>query len=597
MGSAASSAPALCLLLAVALVGSLTLGSLGHPVPVAGGENDRYAETAAAISAGTVGFNRFHPYFYPLLVSWLSSSTGDAFVAGRIVSSLAFTGLLFAVWWLAREMLSARRALLVVLLCGLSPHLLVHSVQVSSDITAAMFAAFAMGAGLRLRRSGSWKMAALMGLMCGAACATRFPASLLLLFAGWSVLTSPRRLAAGAVAGVGLVVGYLPHLVMALSLGHPPLPRDNWVTLVLKAECNMNYGAFAELDQAGLQPLWSWLGEWWPKVGELLAYDLGNWVESGSLALWTGLPAVAWLGLAFSALLFAACLRWSWTDRRAVALCAFAALHLLVSATFLIPDPRLLLPIVPLGVLAIVGAGQVARGWSRRVADGVAGLLLILSLVGSVREVEGFVASHPHAEMAVARELPERMGRTPFLLSTYHGMDGVVDYPVFQIAVLGRFYSAPRAELYTRIDRAMRQHAANAGLIGRKTRVGLYRALRDVEPPPPLSVMHLDEDVLLLTREDLGGEEVCAFEATAAGRKVSCKVQVGAHIDYDEVVGVAVALFGPEGESHMVSMQADAPGSYSLEFVAPEGRWQVEPTLLLADHTILRGPTQRVEAR
>lgn len=579
---------------AATALGLVLLGAFGHPCPVPGGENDRYVEAAELLLAGRPAHDRFHPFLYPLLVAAATPLAGDAFAAGRLVSALAGAGLVLAVWLLARELLPARRALPAVLATAVSPHLLVTSVQATTETTATLFLLLCLWAAVRHRRTGGAAAVFAAGLAAGLAIATRFSSYVALPLVAWTVLAAPRRWRAAGCALGGLLLGYLPHALVALLHGFRAFGSDNWQNLVLKVECDMHYGRFYELHLGGLPGPWAWLAEWWDETLGLLVADLGHWLQHGALPLWLGFAAPPLWGLLFAAALAAAFVGLGFHSARGRMACLLALLQLLLVCTVLVPEPRLLLPLVPLGIVAAAAAGHGLRGRARRVCDGAALLLLLLSAAGAVATARAFVAAHPLAEIALARGLPARLQRAPVLISTYNLMGSAVDYPVLTIAFRGRSDAPSPAELFSVIERSVDKHGADAAMVGRITRPSVFAVLRGTEPPAGLSVLHADDDVLLFGAAPAPSGWIEVREVALRDGRIRCRVALSPEADRSRVVGAGVSVLDPAHRAHTVAMAPEPDGGWVLEIMAAPGVWHLTPGLLLTDHGILRGGTHTV---
>ncbi|HUO24395.1 MAG TPA: glycosyltransferase family 39 protein [Candidatus Aquilonibacter sp.] len=162
------------------------------------GEGANYARMAENISLGKgwLGMQGhlqlFYPPLFPLLVAKTYPLVHDAEIAGRLVSILFGSLLIFPIFFLARELYGERAGYLAALCVALHPVLVGISAGVYSESTYLFFLFLAFYLGIRAARKQDFKWAIASGTSVGLAYLAR----------------SEALLAACFLAGLVLVLGY-----------------------------------------------------------------------------------------------------------------------------------------------------------------------------------------------------------------------------------------------------------------------------------------------------------------------------------------------------------------------------------------------------
>jgi hypothetical protein len=318
-------------------------------------------------------------------------------------------------------------------------------------------------------------------------------------------------------------------------------------------------------------------------------------------ALAPGIPF--WLALPLLAAVVAA---WTVAARAHRAIGWFgvaAAAYLVQVCVGLGPFERLLLPLVPLVVIALAAA---ARTPLRPVAHGTAWLLLVLTAHAAVRlpgALRTFVDHHPHAEIQALRELAgdatvRQVGSSGNRMTRY------VQRAVAGVPAPAQAAFADRRAVAEHVLAHCRGHAIDAVVLGRRTGGRMYRALATGELPDGLVRLRVDDDVVCLqvTGAVIEGEAARTLVDTFAveprlWRDGPLRVAFApAAAIAARVVAAKVRLVGGAGPAPHFDLAA-AAGVWRAEIVfrPPPGIWTLQGVVHLDDGGVLLTAPAAVE--
>jgi hypothetical protein len=326
----------------------------------------------------------FYQLGYPLLL-WLVKplTSGNAFVAARLIAPLSGLALLWATWMLGRGVLPRESglggALFAVLALALSPFVVQYALYVGTDMPFAAFWTAALAA-LLVPRAVTARSAALAGLLCGLTFLIRHPGLVLLPF-GWIVLTvlaaasttpgsPPQRWIRrvpwrwGAWFTLGWLLATAPQIVVNVADTGAPFYSQQAKNIWLAVYGNTDFG-----------------GRWNDAANDVTLSEIvladpprffANWSRNLQAFIGTGAEDTREFGqaiglrlLAFPAnwlALIGLCI-WLWRgDRRQRLLVLGSALYVLgVCIGFVLP--RFFLPLAPIWTLASATTLVLAARW------------------------------------------------------------------------------------------------------------------------------------------------------------------------------------------------------------------------------------------
>lgn len=296
-------------------------------------------------------------YYYPPLFHWLGAAVIGAFGADafRWVNVIVSALLLATLWLGARALGAPAAGRWAVALCVANGWLSLHAVRLYVEQLTTLLVVAALVAILRVRRSGAWRDAAVLGVAVGLGLVAKHSALVLLALvlglAGWHAVRRQRVLA----------MRYLGAAGVAVAIGAPMFARN------------------AVLYGSPIYPA--------------LAPDLHPLLDTLNRRAFTPDPRALWLetlghtGVATVAVAAAGVALAAWRRRGSLALALLAICGLAVAAGPLQPmlDARHLLPVIAgiafLGALALADA----LGERRRVATAIGVVLIAYGAVAVAR--------------------------------------------------------------------------------------------------------------------------------------------------------------------------------------------------------------------
>lgn len=564
-----------------------------HTVPVPY-EYDDYHGVAAALLRGELQPDPYHTFLHPLLAAAMAPLAGGPFAASRVVSTFAGALALLAAAAFATQLRGPRAGVAAAALLAVHPWFVTFALLSSSDLLATACGLASLAALARWRAGGGAGLLLAAAAGAGLAAAARYAllplVAVVAVAAVWPRPGAPRAAVAGLLrTAVGAALGYLPHGLCAARCYGNPFHNLGWQNMVVKAL--HGWDTFAH-DPAAHPRLLPFLREHGAAVAAAAWPDLGAIAQRELPALLTGwwLPAGAALaasGIAVVLVLLAA--------RAApfVPAAAFGLLHtLLVAATFR-ADLRVLLPLLPLAVIAAVALpwGALPRRLPHAAfAAALAGLAVALPL-----RLGALFAEEPHAEIAVARDLPRRLGHPPELATTYLLMRQQVPFRCHYLVQPGGA-TAPALH-WQRLRDVGGKLGSDVFLIGRRTAPAQYAALTAGPVPADFTVLQRDDDLLLLAYAHPGSPGVAAATVAAVSGELHFTLTAGPAIDPADVV---VAGFLARGAGDQPPLPLRAAGDRRFEFRCPSAAVAARefvPFLLLRDGSVQRGTTVQISPR
>lgn len=395
---------------------TIVLGCLIHPVGT-GGAMDQYVERAELLLQGSLVADPFHSFLYTELVALVALVVPDAFAAGRVVSGLAAGLFLFAAARLAWALGGRRAAFWTSAWLACNGGVLLLGVEAGSDMTAAALLMTSLWLLLDGRRA--WPFGS--GLFLGLAVATRYNVGvvapvLALLVALLADGSCGHRLRGVLQFVLAAVFGYLPNAIPAWLQFGTPLPSASWRSLAYKLSPDHDPLALVESSHTSL---WSLLQVDGPRLvreavadfGAIWTHGIGQCLGGGQATWFVATVFAALSVLAIGSLAVVRPAR-----GQLVVVAVLIAWTGAVAATFF-PQNRLLIPVAPLALVAIVVA---LFEWLQPLAAHVAGGVLVLLTAATVpASLRHFEAGHPMAEIAAARQLAEAHGPLATIASCY----------------------------------------------------------------------------------------------------------------------------------------------------------------------------------
>jgi hypothetical protein len=297
-------------------------GARYHWVEQAGtAERDGYVRQAEQLRSGSLPRDPYRPLLYPLAAAALSTLTGDAFAAARLISNLAAAALAWLAFAFGRRLAGAAAGGWAMALVAVNPNLWILGQHTTTDMLFAALGAAALLAGMVYLESPAPAPAVAAGLAFGLAAFTRSNAVFLVppLLAAWWLARPPagaagrglnaaglgidttgrglhaagpgpasgaaaarpraRRASHLAAAAAASLTGLLPHWALRQAVFGNPFHDENWKNLAWKIH---GYPDWSYLDRAPYHGL-----------GELLRTDAAAVVRAG----WAELVRFAEAGL------------------------------------------------------------------------------------------------------------------------------------------------------------------------------------------------------------------------------------------------------------------------------------------------------------
>jgi hypothetical protein len=208
--------------------------ALRTPLPVLFPDEFRYAHLARSVADGD-GFDwrgqhiaqTARLYIYALAPLWaLFGSTVDAWQASKVLGALALSSQVFPVWWLARELVGPRLALVPAVLTVAGTWMLISAQTITEALALPLTTAALCVLAMALRRPGSRLPWVALGLLVAATLARIQMAALIPAVLGTlalDVVRDPARRAARLRAHrpVLLVLGAGAALLVVVALAAP----------------------------------------------------------------------------------------------------------------------------------------------------------------------------------------------------------------------------------------------------------------------------------------------------------------------------------------------------------------------------------------
>lgn len=194
--------------------------SFWHLTPAIFTDELLYSKLAQSVAAGD-GFSiRGEPVFFPALLpvllqapAWLVHDAGTAYAIAKTVNAIVMASAVFPAYWLARQLVSPRRAIAAAALTAASPALLYHGYLMSEALAFPVFLlAVATMVRAVARPSRRWEAAVLAVSLVAVLTRVQFivlPVAYVVaaVVAGGGVRAALRshRLSIGALGGAGVV--------------------------------------------------------------------------------------------------------------------------------------------------------------------------------------------------------------------------------------------------------------------------------------------------------------------------------------------------------------------------------------------------------
>lgn len=566
----------------------VALGASIHTLGIRGAF-DHYVERGELLLQGQFAPDPYHPFLYSELIAVATLAIGDAFAAARVVSSAAAGLFVYAATRLAAGLWGERVAFWSFALLAANGTVALAGVGAGSDMTAAAFWIVSVWLVLRARSPGA---VALAGCALGLACATRLNSMLMLpVLAGLRLCTSSAmqggRWRDLSRFGVGGLLGYLPNAIPSCIVHGKPMSTENWRNWALKLspawdesllETNpysdmwgLLREAWAPLLQRTLQDIHTMATATWPQtlVGEGAPSALGVTVGLVVMGAWT--------------LLLARCWRPAWP------LIVVALLWSMAIAATFFPQERLLMPVLPLAVMALPAASALVL--PSRIADALLALVVLACVASTPAAVRKFRAEQPHAEVAAARRLAVQLGPLATIASHYSIMARHI--PVRSVYVTSPPKTPDLAAHFVRnVLKLAEKELLDAVVVGPATMPGLsFAALAAAAPSG--SVVERDGEAIVLR---LSHARLWLARATAT--RTAAGVDLEIDLTRDDVVFVGVFAQQDGGDPAVVLLQPTGHRTFAASI--PIGHQGVStlaftPACVLQSGQLVRAETLHVE--
>ncbi|MBK8975621.1 MAG: glycosyltransferase family 39 protein [Planctomycetes bacterium] len=578
----------------------IVLGWSRHGIHSLGPECDDFVAMAEQILAGRVPRDRFRPALFPALTAALGWLLGDCFAAARVVSAVSAGLLVAATRSLGRSCFGPEVGAVAALLVACNGDVVVMGCNATTDMLFAALSCVTLAMALDLRsrdRPGAGRHLAL-GLMWAAAWSTRYQGLILAVPLGLSVLTArgPGALPCRARLGrLGILagafgVGVVPQALVSVAAFGRPFHDENWRTVAIRHFGQLDYSRLDEMPFDGMASVllhdpWAILAA----AGRAAAEFAGG----GFAAVLEGVTPADPAGWFLVSLFLLGLVCWVRGPRGSFWIVALYAVCYVgtVLVTF-VPAPRIVLPVLPVGVIPIAlavvrltTAPAVVRR-ARRPVVSVGAIVCAAVLVGpAVRTFEQFLARHPWAELRAVRELQDEHVYPVVVLSTY---PYIARYTEGDVRHARRPYERDGVVPYlTELGRRARGAGAEYVVLGRVSTGAavfdeLLRRCGDQGGCAPFECVRFDSDVLVLRLGDvqlqvIDGVHVAA-DAMHPGRW-SIEVRLRGYVDPARIRSVSAVFVGSD-ERIVVPLSHDGGVRYVGELDSPRtvtGSWRVVP--------------------
>ena len=516
--------------LTVAFMGfMLFFGWQFHPLETHdSGEHDAYVAKAEQILHGQIPYDPYHPLFYPLLVAALSQICADAFVAARFISQFAASIFILITYLLGKRCYDHHTGLLALFLCATNFSLLQVGVQVATDMLFATLSLLILYRLCCLNRHTHYRSIVWIGFLFACAYFTRYTAIALLpiIFGGmiWIPDVDKKHIAVRLMVFITTAMIFLiPHFVLTYHVFGSPIYDEGWKSLTLKVYGGNDRTFLSQMPFDGLLSVLTYdplthiihgleqFGRYAFKgFGHLLTGDAT--VMEGGFRYMLESPHYALNGMLFIALwlLFSLSIyrQLFSLNRERVLIFAFYGIYLAMICLTFRQYPRLMLPVLPLSYIAIghlllfenTTANLVMRRFCLKNLALCVMLVICFQSVVMIKPFRHFVDQHPLSEVAMARELQERLGSDIRVLSTYRQMQRYVDYEVFFLrnAWSGEYKNSNT--YYDFIQHMIRVTQADYLLIGKATFERGPESLLSNSNVPGFLMMFLQMDDVIVYR-------------------------------------------------------------------------------------------------
>lgn len=560
------------------LAALVVVGCLVHPLPVAGGEYDGYAERAELLLAGQLVNDPFHGMLYPELVAVVTTVVGDAFAAARLVTSLSAAALVMALHRLTTVLFGERPAWWTTVLLIANAPFAVLGLQAIADVLGAalLLGALAVAVG-----GESTRRRGVVGLLLGLAISAR-PSFLPLgaVFVSWVAWCGDRGLVARLRRCVpllaGLAVGYLPHAIPTTLQFGSPFANQSWRILASKV-AGWDPTPLHEPTQAGLLEL---LREHGGTLWRLGCADFATlWCDTMPTWLLGGAPwspvtvVVAVAGIVAGA--------WCARQRGRRTWLVFGVVFVyaaLVAFTFQ-PTERTLLAIAPCVLAWSVAMVDAWTGRVRLVGTLVGVAMLTCSVAAAPAVWAGFVRKHPTAEIVAARELLARHGASVVVASFYPMLGRLAGVQALTLSVTAR---EPQA-LWASILAAARPRGVDYVVVTTAS-IGPLGPLVAALPTGARVERHEGELlVVALDRDPVTWLAEAEVALSADGRRFELVVR---NLPSVPIVAAGFTVFPPQGEGVLVPLARVGGHEFRGTVEVPigaGGSWRFVPGCMLAD--------------
>lgn len=585
-------------------LGLFAFAFVGHPIELPWtAERDDFLGTATTILDGALPRDPFRPLLYPLSIAGVAWLTGaDVFLAARIVSVLAATGLFLATHALGRAVAGPRAGFLAALLVGVSGSWWTLGVQAITDVLFALTFLLTILAALRALRDPSRTAAVGCGVAFALCYFTRYTAMALVIPVLAAVGCGARRgerLARLAWFALGACVALLPHFVLTWRVFGQPFHDESWRSMAFRH--------FGQGDWRFLQTN--------PFHGTLsvLLHDPAAMLVNAAATLRDLLGRELWLllvdapyavALAAPVLVgFALCARRR-PEESAVVASAAAAYAALLCLTYFAWE-RLLFPLLP--VLAVALACAVVHG-TRCVASRLPTRSLRLPLATAATwtalaalalpvpaRLARLADQHPFAELAAAQELLRHHGPDTTLMWTYWAMGRHVPgltLPPYAADSVGALFEQTAA--------AWAQHDVDFLIVGRLSLGGsTFEDLESAPRPRHLQVVRADADVRVYRVAPVPLEDWAPPMRVRELRPDVFSVELPLPVCAPDGTEAWALLLGPQGRSLRLAFSPAVGGSgfvLTLNLEHAPGNWLLGPRVLGPDGTAYAGERLSISA-
>jgi hypothetical protein len=566
-----------------------------HPIEGLRGESDHYTVRAEHLRNGVITDDKFHPFLFIELTCLVSFFTGDAFVAGRTVSSIFAGILLYFSSRMALALLGAFGCFWTFVLMAANPHYFILGMQAASDVTGASLLIWAIW---RTFFVGTDRTQALLtGISWGLAISTRFNFVLLLPIAAILALrtrtdhTSEPRIPPGRQwlipFSCGALLGYLPNMIPTLLASGTLYQTYNWRNLSLKASGNWNpahlycppYADAADLlMQQGMNLLrmgFADMFEYWnTRLGEQLL----------------GIPRLPWASQTASAAIALSTL-WSLIQKRSTTIRQLASILVAGTASVAFTfhtDMRLMLFALPLGTICLLAAIHAAMRERCAYASAILGLPLVLFANSAPRTLQEFYDHHPFEEVALAQQLSATIWRLDAITCGMSTMGRYIHNPTTLLHVNGLESASAKAWLGA-AEKAARTQASSLILCGPKTSGFTVDQFLDAIPSDYEVVMRNDK-ALALRLPAIAGND---WQAHITAKRISHQdVSFELNVDSEQTLhAVGILFIMDDADDVFLRLEPKGQGKYAMTTSiadSAKGAWNVVAHAIKEDGSVIR---------